>query len=186
MHHFFCAAACWRSCDFELLLFGNTNSVFKTFESHGIEITFVDATNVANVAAAIKENTKLVFVETIANPRTQVADLINIGDLCEAQNLLYCVDNTMTTPYLFQAKGITQIKKKGLRDFGATLGPEAAHHISIGSDTLALRMERACENARTLTEYLSSHDSVKKVYYPGLSVHPQHQLSTELFKHCGA
>ncbi|MBT3563924.1 MAG: hypothetical protein HN493_08285, partial [Gammaproteobacteria bacterium] len=78
------------------------------------------------------------------------------------------------------------IKKKGLRDFGATLGPEAAHHISIGSDTLALRMERACENARTLTEYLSSHDSVKKVYYPGLSVHPQHQLSTELFKHCGA
>ena len=219
-------------------LFGNTNSVFKTFESHGIEVTFVDATKVANVAAAIKENTKLVFVETIANPRTQVADLINIGDLCEAQNLLYCVDNTMTTPYLFQGKrakaslvfnsltkyigghanalggavtetglydwskfenlysnykkgdvsswGITQIKKKGLRDFGATLGPEAAHHISIGSDTLALRMERACENARTLTEYLSSHDSVKKVYYPGLSGHPQHQLSTELFKHCGA
>ena len=59
--------------------------------------------------------------------------------------------------------GITQIKKKGLRDFGATLGPEAAHHISIGSDTLALRMERACENARTLTEYLSSHESKKKV-----------------------
>ena len=85
-------------------LFGNTNSVFNTFETHGIEFSFVDATDVAEVEAAVKENTKLVFVETIANPRTQVADLIKIGDLCEDRGLLYCVDNTMTTPYLFQAK----------------------------------------------------------------------------------
>jgi len=219
-------------------LFGNTNSVFKTFESHGIEISFVDATDVAEVAAAIKENTKLVFVETIANPRTQIADLGNIGDLCKQRDLLYVVDNTMTTPYLFQPKnvkaslvinsltkyigghanalggavtetglydwskfenlydnykkgdvsswGITQIKKKGLRDFGATLGPEAAHHISIGSDTLGLRMEKACENARTLTEFLSSHSKVKKVYYPGLAEHPQHELAKDLFKYPGA
>ncbi|MFT4714798.1 MAG: O-acetylhomoserine (thiol)-lyase, partial [Candidatus Azotimanducaceae bacterium] len=82
--------------------------------------------------------------------------------------------------------GITQIKKKGLRDFGATLGPEAAHHISIGSDTLALRMEKACYNAKTLTDFLSSHSQVKKVYYPGLSDHPQYDLATELFKYPGA
>ena len=81
-------------------LFGNTNSLFNTFSTHGIEVTFVDATDASQVEAAIKENTRLVFVETIANPRTQVADLREIGDLCEARNLIYIVDNTMTTPYL--------------------------------------------------------------------------------------
>ncbi|MBP18198.1 MAG: cystathionine gamma-synthase family protein [Pseudomonadales bacterium] len=219
-------------------LFGNTNSLFNSFSSQGIEVTFVDATDAGEVEEAIQENTRLVFVETIANPRTQVSDLIKIGDLCEARNLIYFVDNTMTTPYLFQPKsvkaslvinsltkyigghadalggavtetglydwttfdnlyntykkgdptlwGITQIKKKGIRDFGATLAPEAAHHLSIGSDTLALRMEQACANANALTEYLSQHEKVKKVYFPGLEEHHQHELAKTLFKYPGA
>ena len=66
----------------------------------GIEVTFVDATDASKVEAAIKPNTKLVFVETIANPVTQVADLAAIGDLCEKQKLIYFVDNTMTLPLL--------------------------------------------------------------------------------------
>lgn len=219
-------------------LFGNTNSLFNSFSAHGIEVTFVDATDVANVEAAVQANTKLVFVETIANPRTQVTDLAEIGALCELHGLIFFVDNTMTTPYLFQPSqvkaslvinsltkyigghanalggsvtelgnydwqrfdniyddykgadsrlwGITQIKKKGLRDLGASLGPEAAHHISVGSDTLALRMERACSNTLKLAEYLSTHDKVKKVYYPGLQEHPQHGRSKQLFKSAGA
>lgn len=219
-------------------LFGNTNSLFNSFATQGIEVTFVDATDVNCVQEAIRENTRMVFVETIANPRTQVADLINIGDLCEQRDLVYVVDNTMTTPYLFQAVeakaslvvnsltkyigghgnalggavtelgnfdwshfpniyttyqkgdvstwGITQIKKKGLRDFGATLGPEAAHHISIGADTLALRMEKACANASSLTSYLVNHPKVSKVYHPGLPDHPQHDLADKLFRHSGA
>ena len=219
-------------------LFGNTNSLFNSFSAHGIEVTFVDATEVANVEAAVQANTKLVFVETIANPRTQVTDLAEIGALCELHGLIFFVDNTMTTPYLFQPSqvkaslvinsltkyigghanalggsvtelgnydwqrfdniyddykgadsrlwGITQIKKKGLRDLGASLGPEAAHHISVGSDTLALRMERACSNTLKLAEYLSTHDKVKKVYYPGLQEHPQHGRSKQLFKSAGA
>ena len=219
-------------------LFGNTNSLFNSFSAHGIEVSFVDATDVAEVEKAIQPNTRLVFVETIANPRTQVTDLANIGDLCEARGLIYFVDNTMTTPYLYQPRdnkaslsinsltkyigghanalggavtelgnypwsefsniydnykkgdqsrwGLTQIRKKGLRDFGATLGPEAAHHISVGSDTLALRLERACQNAQGLAEHLAAHPKVSKVYYPGLEDHPQHLLATELFRHPGA
>lgn len=219
-------------------LFGNTNSLFNTFASHGIEITFVDATDVAEVEAAIQENTRLVFVETIANPRTQVADLEKIGDLCELKELVYFVDNTMTTPYLFRPKSvkaslvinsltkyigghanalggavtelgnfdwsrfdnlydnykkgdpaswaITQIKKKGLRDFGASMSAEAAHHISVGSDTLALRMQRACSNAQQLTTYLDQHEKVSRVYYPGLVGHPQHSLAAKLFAQPGA
>ena len=60
-------------------LFGNTNSLFATLNTLGCEISFVDATDVANVARAIKPATRMVFVETIANPRTQVADLARIG-----------------------------------------------------------------------------------------------------------
>lgn len=218
-------------------LFGNTNSLFNSFAAHGIEVTFVDATSVDAVAAEVRDNTRMVFVETIANPRTQVSDLAAIGDLCRDRGIVYFVDNTMTTPYLFQPKevnaslvinsltkyigghanalggavtetglydweafpnlydnykkgdvstwAITQIKKKGLRDFGASLGPEAAHHISVGSDTLALRMDKLCENAQQLAEYLAAHDNVSEVYYPGLPDHPEHERSTALFERHG-
>jgi O-acetylhomoserine (thiol)-lyase len=85
-------------------LFGNTNSLFGTFNTLGCDITFVDATDVAHVARAIRPGTRMVFVETIANPRTQVADLARIGDLCAERGILYYVDNTMTTPYLYRPK----------------------------------------------------------------------------------
>lgn len=219
-------------------LFGNTNSLFQSFEQHGVGVTFVDATDVSAVTDAINERTRLVFVETIANPRTQVAALEEIGRLCRERGLVYVVDNTMTSPYLFQPgevgaslvvnsltkyigghgnalggaltemghydwsgfgniydtykKGdaarwaITQVKKKGLRDFGASLGPEAAHHIAVGAETLALRMERQCANTQAMAEWLAAHPRVKRVYYPGLEDHPQHQRARRLFRHPGA
>ena len=83
-------------------LFGNTNSLLNSFNAHGIEVSFVDATSADQVRDAIRPETKMVFVETIANPRTQVADLVGIGELCAAQGIVYVVDNTMTSPYLFQ------------------------------------------------------------------------------------
>lgn len=219
-------------------LFGNTNSLFNSFISLGIDITFVDATDCNNVEQAIQQNTKMVFVETIANPVTQVADLENIGDLCKKKNIIYFVDNTMTTPHLFLPKtvqaslvinsltkyigghgnalggsvtdtglydwttfeniydnyknvpaelwGITQIKKKGLRDFGASLGPEAAHHLAVGSETLPLRMNQACSNALQLAEFCSQHKKIKHVFYPGLADHPQHERAKKLFNLPGA
>jgi O-acetylhomoserine (thiol)-lyase len=176
-------------------LFGNSRSIFQTYIDMGLDITFVDATDVENVRAELKDNTRLVFVETIANPATQIADLEGIGTLCSEKGILYVVDNTMTSPYLFnpvdvkaglvinsltkyigghgnalggsvtdtglfdwsvypnifpgfktqvkpEALGMTQVRKKGLRDAGGTLSPEAAHSISVGSETLALRLER--------------------------------------------
>jgi O-acetylhomoserine (thiol)-lyase len=186
-------------------LFGNTNSLMNTFRNFGIEVSFVDTTNAENVNAAIQDNTRLVFTETIANPVTQVADLEGIGELCKQHKLVYVVDNTMTSPWLFQPRtvhasfvvnsltkyigghgnalggmltdtglfdwkdfpnildlykqgdsamwGSTQVRKKGLRDFGATLGPEAAHHLAVGSETLPMRMDRASQNAQQLAEF---------------------------------
>jgi len=219
-------------------LFGNTNSVFNTLKNFGIEVTFVDATDAANVEAALQPNTRAVFVETIANPCTQIADLADIGALCKARGVLFVVDNTMTSPWSFQPKtvgaglvinslskficghgnalggsvtetgafdwtrfpniydnyktgkpsswGLLQIRKKGLRDTGATLSPEAAHHISVGSETLALRQDRSASNALRLAEFFSTQSAVKQVFYPGLASHPQHDRARALFRHFGA
>ena len=87
-------------------LFGNTSSQFLTLEAHGHAMTFVDATDVRNVEAALTPATRIVFVETIANPRTQVADLARIGELCRARGIVYVVDNTMTSPALFRPKEV--------------------------------------------------------------------------------
>ncbi|TWJ02316.1 O-acetylhomoserine (thiol)-lyase [Mucilaginibacter frigoritolerans] len=215
-------------------LFGNTRSVFQSFMDMGLDITFVDATSIDNVKNEIKPSTKLIFVETIANPATQIVELEKIGDLCQEKGIIYMVDNTMTSPYLFnpvnvkatlvinsltkyigghgnalggsvtdtglfnwtnfpnifegfktqvkpEVLGMTQIRKKGLRDAGGTLSPEAAHSLSVGSETLALRMERACNNAFALATFFNSHPMIKKVYYPGLESHPQHAMAGKLF-----
>lgn len=219
-------------------LFGNTTSLLLSFAAHGVEVTFVDATDAAAVEEAVQDNTRLVFVETIANPRTQVTALAEVGALCAARNLIYVVDNTMTSPYLFQPASVgaslvvnsltkyigghgnalggaitemgtydwgtfsnilepykvkdttlwalTQIKKKGLRDFGASLAPEAAHHLGVGAETLALRMERQCASSARLAEFLNQHEKVRRVYYPGLPEHPQHERARALFRHPGA
>jgi O-acetylhomoserine (thiol)-lyase len=218
-------------------LFGNTNSLWQTVAGQGVGVAFVDATDVANVEAALTPATRIVFVETIANPRTQVADLARIGELCRQRGILYVVDNTMTTPFLFRPKsvgaglvvnaltksigghgialggsltdtgiydwsrypniadnykrqpqpmwGMVQLRAKALRDFGASLGPEAAHHIAVGAETLALRMERTSSNALALARMLEADARVAAVHYPGLASHPQHALATQLFRACG-
>jgi O-acetylhomoserine (thiol)-lyase len=214
-------------------LFGNTTSQFETFADLGVEVSFVDATEAAHIEAVLRPETRLVFVETIANPCTQVADLAGIGELCRKHGLVYMVDNTVTSPYLFRPRnvgaslvvnsltkyigghgnamggavtdtglfdwsrypnisklyrkggpktwGAVQIRKKGLRDAGPTLSPETSHHLAMGSETLALRMNRICTSAQALAEFLDAHPKVAKVHYPGLAGHPQHARAKSLF-----
>ncbi|MDF1480861.1 cystathionine gamma-synthase family protein [Extensimonas sp. H3M7-6] len=83
-------------------VFGNTNSVLGTLADLGVEVSVVDVRDVAQVAAALRPNTRMVFVETIANPGTQIPDLEGIGALCAERGLLYVVDNTVASPYLFR------------------------------------------------------------------------------------
>ncbi|MGJ8680822.1 cystathionine gamma-synthase family protein [Paraglaciecola sp.] len=218
-------------------LFGNTRSLTETMESLGIQLSFVDVTDVRNVENAFRDNTKAVYLETIANPVTQVADLPCIGRFCQQKGLVFIVDSTMTPPNMFDAKavlasltissltkylsghgnvlggavvdtglfdwrqfdnildiyqgadptlwGLTQIRKRGLRDMGATLSPQAAHDISIGLETLVMRTDKTCNNALRIASYLHNHPKVAAVYYPGLADHPQHFLAREYFKGYG-
>lgn len=214
-------------------IFGNTNSLLGTLQNLGVSVTLVDATDLEQVKAARRPETRMVFVESLANPGTYVADLRGIGCWCAEEGLVYVLDNTLVTPWLCTGKsvgaslvvnslskhigghanalggavtdtglydwseypniaevyrtgnpsswGLTQVKKKGLRDMGATLSSDAAHRIAVGAETLALRMERACSNALALARALSEHPRVSRVTYPGLEQHPQHQRATELF-----
>ncbi len=214
-------------------LFGNTSSLFHTLIGMGVQMSFVDATDAQAVREATCANTRMVFVETIANPRTQVADLTGIGQWCAQQGLLFVVDGTLTTPLLFQARsvqaglvvhsltkgigghgnalggsvtdtglydwrrfpniadsyrhldpkvwGLQQIRKKGLRDLGATLRAEDAHRIAVGAETLGLRVERTCANALALAQWLEQQPQVGRVHYPGLKSHAQHERATALF-----
>lgn len=108
-------------------LFGNTASWFNTLTQMGCEVTLVDATEAKNVEAALRPETRMVFVETIANPRTQVADLAGIGKACQARGIVYVVDNTLTTPQLFRPKSVgaslvIHSLSKGICGHGNALG----------------------------------------------------------------
>jgi O-acetylhomoserine (thiol)-lyase len=87
-------------------VFGNTNSLFSTLRMLGVEVTTVDACAAENVENAIRPNTRMVFVETIANPGTQIPDLQGIGDVCRTRGIAYVVDNTITSPALFKPKAV--------------------------------------------------------------------------------
>jgi len=214
-------------------VFGNTNSLLGTLKDLGIGVTTVDATQASHVAAAIQPNTRMVFVETIANPGTQIPDLVPIGKLCADKGLVYVVDNTITSPLLFRPStvgaslviqsltktiaghgsalggavtdtglynwanypnifasyrkgdphqwGLQQIRKKGLRDMGGTLSSEHAHQISVGAETLALRVAQTSATALQLARFLEAHPAVKRVYYPMLESHPQHATAKQHF-----
>ncbi len=215
-------------------VFGNTNSLFGTLGDFGVAISKVDATSVANVAAALRPETRMVFVETVANPGTQIPDLEAIGTLCQARGLLLVVDNTVMSPWLFRPKnigagivvhsltktiaghgnalggvlidtglfdwsaypninaayrqgdprqwGLTQIRKKGLRDLGAALSSQHAHLISTGAETLALRQNQTSATALALAQFLQAHPAIAHVHYPMLASHPQHALARKHFK----
>ncbi|MBT1449504.1 cystathionine gamma-synthase family protein [Glaciecola sp. XM2] len=77
--------------------------------------------------------------------------------------------------------GLTQIRKRGLRDMGATLAPASAHQISVGLETLNLRLDKTCINAMAIAKFLDTHASVAKVFYPGMPEHPQHARAKALF-----
>ena len=215
-------------------LFGNTNSLLDTLGGLGVAVSKVDASSVDAVAAALRPETRMVFVETLANPGTQIPDLEAIGALCRERGLLYVVDNTILSPLLFRPAtvgaglvlhsltktiaghgnalggavidtglfdwsryaniaevyrkgdtlqwGLTQIRKKGLRDMGGSLSSQHAHLIAVGAETLALRLAQTSATALALAQFLEAQPAIARVYYPMLPSHPQHALALRHFK----
>ncbi len=178
----------------------------------GIGHRAVDTTDVDAVAAAIGPATRLVWLETITNPTTDMADVRAIAEIAHAHGALVAVDNTFASPYLANpiARGADLVIHSttkyigGHSDIvgGAILGSAelvaAARHILInaggnaspweaflalrGLKTLALRMERHSSNALAVATALGGAPGVERVRYPGLASHPQHALSVDVLR----
>lgn len=178
----------------------------------GITHTYVDISKPLDWEPNIKPNTKLCFVETPSNPALDLIDLEWLGKLCKKHNLIQVVDNCFATPYLQQpikfgadlslhsatkfidgqgrAIGGIVVGRKDLikeirffaRHSGPSLSPFNAWIFSKSLETLAIRMERHCENALKLATHLESHSEIEKVIYPFLKSHPQHELAKKQMK----
>jgi len=186
---------------------------------YGVEVTFVDTTDPQNVREAMKENTKVVFLETPANPTLEIANIQAISTIVhENKDCIVMVDNTFCTPYIQRplelgadvvihsgtkflnghgdvisgfvagtSEFITNVKLFGIKDMtGACLSPFDAFLVIRGMKTLAIRMEKHCENAMKVAKFLEKHPAVKRVYFPGLESFPQYELAKKQMSLPGA
>jgi len=197
-------------------IYGGTYALFKNLMPRlGIETRFVKATNLDFLKKAIDNKTKLIFIETPANPTLEVIDIKEIAKIARKNNIHLCVDNTFATPYLQRplelgahsvvhsatkyisghgdaiggiligSKEFIKEAKNVLKDIGATISPFVAWLLIRGLKTLAVRMERHCFNALKVARFLENHPKVSKVYYPGLPSHPQYDLARKQMRNFG-
>jgi len=189
-------------------LYGGTHAfLHHTIKKFGIETSSVFLDDEKEFENAIKENTKLVYIETPANPTLQLTDIKKVSEIAHKHNLLVVVDNTFMSPVLQSplklgadivlhsctkyigghgdvVAGVVISSKKIIEDirpdtieFGGYIPPFSAWLLQRGLKTLALRMKKHSENAMKVAEFLENHPKVDKVWYPGLKSFKQHELA---------
>ena len=186
------------------------------FPKWGIEHSYFDPGDFDTLEAAITPKTKILYVESPTNPGVSVLDLKRLGEVTKKHNLLYIVDNCFATPYLQQPAqfgadfiihsstklmdgqgrvlgGITVGNKELIRSIylfaritGTALSPFNAWVLSKSLETLAVRVERHCQNALELATRLEGHKNVSWVRYPFLPSHPQYELAKAQMKMGGS
>lgn len=185
------------------------------FPTWNIEVTLVDPVDEETWKRALRPNTKMFFIETPSNPGLDIVDLIAAKTFCASNGLLLNVDNCFATPYLQQPANfgadlithsatkfidgqgrvlggivagkkelITQVKKF-CRSTGPSLSPFNAWILSKSLETLAVRMDRHCDNAEKLAHALTHHTQVTKVTYPFLDSHPSCVIARHQMKRGG-
>ena len=200
-------------------LYGGTPRLFHTVsEPRGITFTTVNFSDgTAQVAAAIRPETKALYIETPTNPMMHVTDIRKAAELAHAHGALLIVDNTFLSPYLQNPltlgadivvhsgtkylsghndtlAGFAVVKDAALaarlreisKTIGANLAPFDAWLLLRGIQTLAVRMDRAEENAMALAQWLKTRQEVTRVIYPGLPEHPGHALMKQQARGFGA
>lgn len=195
---------------------GTYHFINRELPRFGISYTYIDDTDPGSFAAAIRENTRMLYLETPSNPLLKLTDIEAVSRLARERGLISAIDNTFASPINQNplALGIDLVMHSGTKYlgghsdlcFGAVVGSNAlikqihAHAINIGGSlnaetcaliersmkTLALRVERQTQNAAKIAAYLEKEVRIRKVHYPGLESHPQHQLAKRQMKGFGA
>jgi cystathionine gamma-synthase/methionine-gamma-lyase len=180
----------------------------QTLPALGIEVSAVDTSSVAEVEAALRPNTRLVHVETPANPILRLADIAAIAAVVHAGGAEMSVDSTMATPIATQPlalgadyvvhsltkyacghgdalggavigrrEAMAELRRTALVHLGGALSPFAAWLILRGLETLPLRMAAHQNGAAAVAAFLEGNPRVRRVLWPGLASHPQHELA---------
>lgn len=187
----------------------------NVFAKWGITYTYADLDKPEQWEKGIQPNTKMIFVETPSNPGIDIIDLEWLAKLAKQHDLLLAVDNCFATPYLQQPiklgadisihsatkfidgqgrtlggviLGSDQLIKEiegFARHSGPAMSPFNAWLLSKSLETLAVRMDRHCENALKVAEFLESHPAIKRVMYPFLASHPQYEIARKQMKQGG-
>lgn len=180
-------------------IYGATYALFEQeLARYQVERTYVDASDLSAIAAAIQPNTKILYAESISNPTVQVADLPALAEICHRHGVKLVVDSTFASPFVMRplelgadvvissatkflgghsdlmagvaagSKALMDGVRRTLILNGAMLDPFAAWLTMRGIKTLHLRVERQCTNALALARFLADHPAIERVYYPGL------------------
>ena len=175
---------------------------------YGIEVSLVDTSDAEAVRRAVRPNTKLVYIETPANPILRLIDIAALADVAHEAGAPLVVDSTFATPVLQRPlalgadfvlhsmtkylgghgdalggvvlgarEGVDRIRDGMLIHLGGAMSPFNAWLINRGLATLSLRMQKHQESALAVARFLEQHPKVKRVLYPGLESHPQHDLA---------
>lgn len=184
----------------------------KYFPKWNIETTYFKAEDAGNVEKYIQPNTKILYLETPTNPAIEVLDLEFFGQIAKKHNLIFIVDNCFATPYLQQpikygadivvhsatklidgqgrVLGGVAVGREDLireiylfaRNTGPAMSPFNAWVLSKSLETLAIRVEKHCENALKVAEFLENHPNVELVKYPFLKSHPSYEIAKKQMK----
>lgn len=177
------------------------------FPKWNIETSYFDIKKPETIESFIKPNTKIVYAESPTNPAVDIIDLQLLGDIAKKHNLILIIDNCFATPYIqnpiqFGAHLVVHSATKLIdgqgrvlggvtvgsenlirqiylfsRNTGPTMSPFNAWVLSKSLETLAVRVEKHCENAMKVAEFLENHPNVNSVKYPFLKSHPQYEIA---------
>lgn len=179
----------------------------KYFPKWNIQTSYFDINKPETIESYITENTKIIYAESPTNPAVDILDLEYLGQIAKKHNLILIIDNCFATPYIqnpiqFGAHlvihsatklidgqgrvlgGVTVGREDLIREIylfsrntGPALSPFNAWVLSKSLETLAVRLEKHCENALAVAEFLEKHPNVNLVKYPFLKSHPQYEIA---------
>ncbi len=199
-------------------VYGPSRNIMENhFVRWGVESSYIDTSDLNLIRESIRPNTKVLYIESPANPTMSITDIKAASELAHQHGIIVVVDNTFSSPILQKPLDLgadvslhsltkyinghadivggaviakTEEMYKKLRTimvgFGFNMDPHQAYLVIRGAKTLALRVERAQQNAMKVAEFLEAHPKIAWVKYPGLKSHPQYEMAQQQMKGPGS